>query len=127
MVQTACLSKPTYKFKMLTPKRRNFVVRAEVKEISGVIVDSNPSEEKLKKMGVSNWPTWGSEVDKFPWSYSDKETCYLLEGDVTVTPDGGEPVDIKAGDMAVFPKGMSCTWDVKKPIRKHYKFGETNE
>jgi len=24
--------------------------------------------------------------------------------------------------MAVFPKGMSCTWDVTKAINKHYNF-----
>lgn len=35
---------------------------------------------------------------------------------------GGEPVEIKAGDLCTFPAGMSCTWDVKKAINKHYDF-----
>lgn len=34
------------------------------------------------------WPTWGCDVSKFPWSYSENETCFLLEGRVIVTPDG---------------------------------------
>lgn len=73
-------------------------------------------------LGVSRWPTWGCEVSNFPWSYDSTETCYVLKGRVVVTPDGGPAVEIAAGDMATFPSGMSCTWDVKEPILKHYNF-----
>jgi uncharacterized cupin superfamily protein len=48
----------------------------------------------------------------------------LLEGEVTVTPAGGEPVRFGKGDLVTFPAGMSCTWKVHKAVRKHYKFGE---
>ena len=48
----------------------------------------------------------------------------LLEGEVTVTPDGGEPVKFGAGDLVVFPAGMACRWDVHKAVRKHYRFGD---
>ncbi|KAI8477458.1 MAG: hypothetical protein J3K34DRAFT_364453 [Monoraphidium minutum] len=74
---------------------------------------------------AKRWPTWGCGAEKFPWSYDSNETwgCgYVLEGRVLVTPDGGEPVEIAAGDMATFPAGMSCVWDVKQPVRKHYNF-----
>tara|TARA_Y100001968_G_scaffold308017_1_gene326348 strand:- start:161 stop:307 length:147 start_codon:yes stop_codon:yes gene_type:complete len=47
----------------------------------------------------------------------------LIEGEVTVTPDGGEPVKFEAGDLVVFPARMSCTWDVHKAVSKHYQFG----
>ena len=56
------------------------------------------------------------------WEYFDKETCYIIEGEVDVKTDTGE-VTIKAGDVVVFPKGLKCIWDVKKPIKKVYKFG----
>jgi len=46
-----------------------------------------------------------------------------LEGDVTVTPDEGEPVNFGAGDLVTFKEGLSCTWHVKKPLKKHYRFG----
>jgi len=42
---------------------------------------------------------------------------------VTVTPDGGEPVRFSSGDLVVFDAGLSCTWDVHAPVRKHYRFG----
>ena len=47
----------------------------------------------------------------------------ILEGDVTVTPDEGNPVRFGVGDLVVFPAGMSCTWSVHKAVRKHYRFG----
>ncbi|MGH8610629.1 MAG: cupin domain-containing protein [Gammaproteobacteria bacterium] len=25
-------------------------------------------------------------------------------------------------DLATFPVGLSCTWDVRKPVKKHYRF-----
>ncbi|MDH5793723.1 MAG: cupin domain-containing protein [Candidatus Bathyarchaeota archaeon] len=28
-----------------------------------------------------------------------------------------------AGDYVIFPKGLKCTWEIKKRIKKHYKFG----
>ncbi|MDZ7260591.1 MAG: cupin domain-containing protein, partial [candidate division KSB1 bacterium] len=46
-----------------------------------------------------------------------------LEGEVVVTPDGEKPVQISKGDLVTFPKGMSCTWKVRKDVKKHYKFG----
>ena len=86
-------------------------------------VDSNPSEDRLKELGVEDWPIWEKEVSEFPWHYHEKETCYMLDGAVTVTPEGGEPVEIKAGDLAEFPAGMSCTWKITGDIRKHYNLG----
>lgn len=35
----------------------------------------------------------------------------LPTGEVTVTPTGGTPVLIQAGDLVKFPKGMTCKWD----------------
>lgn len=88
-----------------------------------ITVEHNPSEARLKELGVNSWPTWSKEVSKFPWSYSEQEVAYVLEGEVVVTPNGGEPVSFGAGDLVTFPTGMSCTWEVRKPLRKHYRFG----
>ena len=42
---------------------------------------------------------------------------------MVVTPDGGEPVEMGQGDFVTFPQGMSCTWKIRKDVRKHYMFG----
>jgi uncharacterized cupin superfamily protein len=34
----------------------------------------------------------------------------------------GRCVEFGAGDLVVFPKGLSCTWDVVVGIDKHYNF-----
>lgn len=90
---------------------------------SAITVTSNPDAAELQSLGVSNWPIWTCGVSSFPWSYDEQETCLLLEGEVTVTPEGGEPVRIGAGDLVVFAKGLGCTWDLQTPVRKHYRFG----
>ncbi len=87
-----------------------------------IIFESNPSQESLENLGTADWSIWEKEVSSFPWTYDMEEVCYILEGAVAVTPDNGEPVSIKAGDLVTFPKGMSCFWDVSSPIRKHYLF-----
>ncbi|WP_457632121.1 cupin domain-containing protein [Oceanithermus desulfurans] len=83
----------------------------------------DPPREKLEAMGVFGWPVWTKEESTFPWTYEDAETCYFLEGRVVVTPGGGEPVEVGAGDLVTFPRGMRCTWKVLEPVRKHYAFG----
>jgi uncharacterized cupin superfamily protein len=86
-------------------------------------VERNPAEKRLKDDGIYDWPIWTKEVSKFSWTYSADETCYFLEGDVVVTPDGGDPVEMKKGDLVTFPEGMSCTWKISRDVKKHYKLG----
>lgn len=88
-----------------------------------IIKESGVSEERLAELGIREWPIWTKEISTFPWTYDETETCYFLEGDVVVTPDGGEPVAMGAGDLVTFPAGMSCSWEIRKAVRKHYKFG----
>jgi len=86
-------------------------------------IEREPSEARLDTLGVRGWSIWTKEVSTFPWTYDTGETCYFLEGDVVVTPDDGEPVRVGKGDLVTFPRGMSCTWDVREPVKKHYRFG----
>ena len=80
------------------------------------------SQDQLRQMGVFDWPIWTKEASRFPWSYDSIEECYILEGDVTVETKDGKKVIFGKGDFVSFPKGLSCTWDIKKPVRKHYNF-----
>ena len=91
--------------------------------MSEIEVVSNLSEEQLDELGVYSWPIWTKEVSIFPWTYDDREVCLFLEGDVVVTPEGGEPVQMGKGDLVTFPKGMSCNWEIRQDVKKHYNFG----
>ncbi|MEJ2241528.1 MAG: cupin domain-containing protein [Candidatus Bathyarchaeota archaeon] len=71
---------------------------------------------------AESWSIWEKEESEFPWEYSDQETCLILEGKAAVkTPD--ETIEFGKGDYVVFPEGLKCTWQIKKKIKKHYKFG----
>lgn len=48
------------------------------------------------------------------------ETVALIEGRVTVTPEGGEPVELQAGDVGFFPDGTRVLWEVHETVRKAY-------
>ncbi|MBT8352317.1 MAG: cupin domain-containing protein [Deltaproteobacteria bacterium] len=86
-------------------------------------VERNLDEKRLQNDDIFNWPIWTKEISEFPWTYSSDETCYFLEGDVVVTPEGGDPVEMQKGDLVTFPQGMSCTWKIRQDVKKHYKLG----
>lgn len=88
-----------------------------------ILVEHNPSPMKLDVIGVYDWPIWNKEPSTFSWTYDQKETCYLLEGEAVVTPTDGEPVTIIEGDLVMFPAGMSCIWEIRQAVSKHYRFG----
>ncbi len=86
-------------------------------------VEHDPSAVFLQDLGVKTWPIWSKEVSDFPWFYDEPERCYLLQGEVIVTPEGGQPVTIRQGDFVTFPAGMACNWKILKGVRKHYSMG----
>jgi uncharacterized cupin superfamily protein len=54
------------------------------------------------------------------WTLETHEVIQLIAGRMTVTPDGGEPNELAAGDMAVFPRGWTGTWEIHETVRKVY-------
>lgn len=87
-----------------------------------IMIEHTPSQQRLDELGVSDWEIWEKAVFAFPWHYDATETCYFLQGDVVVTPEGGEPVQMGRGDLVTFPKGMSCHWDIRQAVKKHFIF-----
>jgi len=91
--------------------------------MSEIKVLHNPEQSMLDALSVKNWSVWEKEVSEFSWTYDAEETCYFVQGEVLVTPHGGEPVSMAKGDMVTFPAGMSCTWKIIQPVKKHFMFG----
>lgn len=81
-------------------------------------------KEDLINRNITAWPIWEKETSQFDWHYDSTEECYLLEGDVEVTTEDGATVRFGKGDFVTFPKGLSCTWKVIHPVRKHYNFND---
>lgn len=80
------------------------------------------STADLKARGVTSWPIWEKETSRFDWRYDQTEECYLLEGQVVVETEDGQKVEFGLGDFVTFPKGLSCIWEIKMPVKKHYNF-----
>jgi uncharacterized protein len=95
----------------------------EKKQVKKIRLEHYPNEDKLADLTIHEWPIWTKEVSEFPYVYDEQEVCYFLEGEAEVTPEGGEPVEMGAGDLVTFPKGMKCKWKILKDIRKRYRLG----
>src|SRR3989339_1713253 len=60
--------------------------------MGNITIESKPNKDRLQALGVAEWEIWTKEVSSLPWYYDAEETCYFLEGEVVVTPDGQPPV-----------------------------------
>jgi len=96
-----------------------------------VLDDTGPLEEatghEMTTSGLTVWQdgtaeagVWECTPGPSRWVLDTHEVVLILAGRMTVTPDGGEPTKIGPGDLAVFPRGWSGTWDIHETIRKAY-------
>ena len=71
--------------------------------MSEIKIERQPNADRLSSLGVRDWDIWSKEVSEFPWTYDAAETCYFLQGEVEVVPDGGVPVENgrgRSGDLS---------------------------
>jgi len=83
--------------------------------------------EEMTTSGLTLWKDGDQEVGVWEctpgpsyWTLQTHEFVQILAGRMTVTPDGGEPTKIAAGDVAVFPRGWAGTWQIHETIPKVY-------
>ena len=87
-----------------------------------MITVRKPNENEIREF--ETWPVWEKEESEFDWEYSDKETCYILQGKAQVFDENGTVlVEFGKGDLVVFPPGLRCKWKILENMRKHYNLG----
>jgi uncharacterized cupin superfamily protein len=64
--------------------------------------------------------TWEATLGTWHASYKFYEFVHLIEGQITITPDGGAAVTMKAGDGFVVEPGFKGTWKIDAPVKKHF-------
>ncbi len=79
------------------------------------------SEMQISERGIRSWPVWEKEPSRFPWVYDGEEQCFILEGEVVIETKKGNFI-LKPGDFVVFEKGLTCVWDIRSSVKKHYHF-----
>ena len=83
---------------------------------------------EMRTSGVEMWSDgeqsagiWRCTTGPSRWNFDTvAEFIHVLDGSMTVTADGSDPVRIGAGDLAVFPRGWSGTWEIHEPLTKAY-------
>jgi uncharacterized cupin superfamily protein len=104
------------------PKNSKNSIRSDEGGSDMEITVQKLSSDELKERDVFSWPIWEKEASKFDWQYHDIEECFFLAGKVTVETKDGKKVSFGKGDFVTFPKGLSCVWNIKEAVRKHYNF-----
>lgn len=88
------------------------------------IVDGTPdargavllqSADKLISSGL-----WSCTAGSFRWEFGWDEFVHILEGEVTITEDGGDSYTLRPGDSAHFPLGLRTQWHVPEFVKKSF-------
>ncbi len=63
---------------------------------------------------------WQSTPGKWRVAYDEWEYFHILSGHSILTPEGGEPIHLRAGDSQIIRPGFTGTWEVVETTRKDY-------
>ncbi|WP_271410024.1 cupin domain-containing protein [Pseudomonas sp. Q1-7] len=63
---------------------------------------------------------WECSPGRFRRQVVEAEYSYIVSGEGSFTPDGGEPIDFREGDALYFAANTQGTWEVRSPVRKTY-------
>jgi uncharacterized cupin superfamily protein len=67
---------------------------------------------------ISGW--WSATPGTYHATYSAIELVHMIEGEITITPDGGDPVKIGPGDAFVVEADFVGNWKIEKEVFKHF-------
>ena len=63
---------------------------------------------------------WECTPGSYHATYSAYEFVHLIAGRIVITPDGGTPVIVQAGDAFVVEADFKGTWKIEQAVRKHF-------
>lgn len=63
---------------------------------------------------------WEATPGTYHATYSGWEFIHIMQGEVIITPEGGEPKMCIAGDAVMIEAGFVGTWEIKEKIIKHF-------
>jgi uncharacterized cupin superfamily protein len=83
--------------------------------------------EEMQTSGLTLWQDGEQEIGVWEctpgpsyWKLETHEFVHIVAGRMTVTAEGSEPIEVSAGNVAVFPRGWAGSWQIHETIRKVY-------
>lgn len=83
----------------------------QVSQISG----HNVERDDRVQTGI-----WECTPGRWRRQVEQQEFCHFIQGHCTFKPDGGEPIEIRAGDALLMPAHTKGVWEVYETVRKTY-------
>jgi uncharacterized cupin superfamily protein len=65
---------------------------------------------------------WEATPGTYHATYTAYEFVHMIAGKIIITPDGGTPVTVTAGDAFVVEADFKGTWEIIEAVRKHFDF-----
>jgi uncharacterized cupin superfamily protein len=85
-------------------------------------VDGNPSMTRWREYVSDDQSVrcawWEGTPGTYHATYDAWEFIHLLEGKITITPDGGDSRHVGAGDTFIIEKGFKGTWKIEEKALK---------
>ena len=91
-----------------------------------VVVDGKPTMKTwalhTNSDGTMLSGVWEATPGTYHATYTAYEFVHMLAGRIIITPDGGKPVTVKAGDAFIVEADFKGTWKIEERVRKHFDF-----
>jgi uncharacterized cupin superfamily protein len=85
------------------------------------ITEGNPATRAVPLMAADAGfyaGLWDSRAGRFTFHYFVDEVVHILEGEVHIRDEVGREATLRAGDVALFPKGRVLHWHIPKYVKK---------
>lgn len=63
---------------------------------------------------------WECSPGRFRRQVAEAEYSYVISGEGSFTPDDGETIEFRAGDVLYFTANTQGTWEIRQTLRKTY-------
>jgi len=88
--------------------------------IGDLVAHSRLGQDKTIEESAASVGIWECSPGVFRRHIMSREFSHIISGWCIFTPDGGEPVELRAGDAVFFPANSEGVWDIREQLRKTY-------
>ena len=111
----------------ITKLDKAMIDQPDTSDLDGwVVVEGSPSMRTwalhTNSDGSMLSGVWEATPGTYHATYSAYEFVHMISGRIVITPDGGLPVTVQAGDAFVVEANFKGTWEIQEPVRKNFDF-----